>query len=605
VLGAPRWNRTRVTFAAAAVLIVAQLGVRWALLADSYFRQDDYEFIARAAEQLPGWEYLMRSHGGQLMPGGFAIAWLLTRFSAYDWGVTGAVTLLMQALASLAVLRMLRVLFGDRPAILIPLAIYLFTPMTLTSTAWWAAALNSIPLQIAIAMAVAAHVRYVRTGEGGYAWRTAGWILFGLAFFVKAAVLPFLLLAVTSAYLLGNEGAWPRTLMITLRRHWRAWALYGALLPVYALVYALQLVNTSRTDVGAPSGTAISDFASAWLGKTAPVTMVGGPGRWFPGSFGDYAVAAPPQAMVAVAWAVIIAVVALTVWFRRRAWRAWPILIGWLVAADMMPVVLGRMPALAGNIYGIETRYLADAAPVLALCLALACIPLRGEQAPYRRPLPVGWLHPSTVGVLIAVQVSVALWSTFAYLDKTSPKPAQDYLGNARATLAIAPNDAVVFDRSVPQYLTWQMTGPYAQTSHLLAPLARPELRAAIRSPRPGEKPFIFDDQGRLRPAAVVGTPAGLPGKCWPSAQGGYTLPIAPPRTGDRWVVELSYLSGTPGRVQVSYGGPAVEVPLRSGLRRVYIPIQGRGPNVVIKPESAIPGLCVGGVTVGSPVAAP
>jgi hypothetical protein len=588
----------------AAVLIVAQLGVRWALLADSYFRQDDYEFIARAAEQLPGWDYLMRSHGGQLMPGGFAVAWLLTRISAYDWGITGGVTLLLQALASLAVLRMLRVLFGDRPAILAPLTIYLFTPMTLTSTAWWAAALNSIPLQIAIGMAVAAHVHYIRSGEFRYAWRTAGWILFGLAFFLKAAVLPFLLLAVTSAFLLGNEGAWPRMLIVTLRRHWRAWALYGALLPVYALVYALQLVNTSRTDVGAPSGTAVSDFASTWLGKTAPVTMMGGPGRWFPGTYGDYAVAAPRQAMIAVAWAVIIAVVALTVWFRRRAWRAWPILLGWLVAADMLPVVLGRMPALAGNIYGIETRYLADAAPVLALCLALACIPLRGEQAPYRRPLPVGWLHPSTIGVLVAIQVSVALWSTFAYLDKTSPKLARDYMGNARATLAIAPGDAVVFDRGVPPYLTWQLTGPYAQTAHVLAPLARPEMRDAVRSPRPAEKPFVFNDKGRLVPAAIVGRPAGLPGKCWPQAQGEYTLPVAPPGNGDRWVVELSYLSGTPGRVEVSYGGAEVEVALRSGLRRVYIPVRGRGPNVVITPVNAIPGLCVGGVTVGSPVAA-
>jgi hypothetical protein len=586
----------------ACALIVAQLGVRWALLADSYFRLDDFEFVARAAEQRPGWGYLMRSHGGQLMPGGFALAWVLTRLSAYDWGITAGVTLLMQAAASLAVLRMLKVLFGFRPAILAPLAVYLFTPMTLTSTAWWAAALNSLPLQIAIGMAVGAHVTYIRTGEFRYAWRTAGWIVFGLAFFVKAAVLPFLLLAVTSAFLLGSEGAWPRTLIATLRRHRRAWALYGGMLAGYAVVFTVQLANTSHTNVGAPGGDAISDFASAWLGKTAPVTMVGGPGRWFPGTYGDYAVAAPRQAMILVAWAVVIAVVALTVWFRRRAWRAWPILLGWLVVADMAPVVLGRMPALAGNIYGIETRYLADAAPVLALCLALACIPLIGERYPYRRPLPVGWLHPSTIGVLVVGYMCVALWSTFAYMDKTSSKPARDYMGNARATLAIAPSDAVVFNRGVPPFLTWQGPGPYSQSSHVLAPLARPDMRAAIRRPQAAEKPFIFNNKGRLVPATVVGTRAGLPGQCWPLVQGGYTIPAAPPPNSNAQVVELSYLSGVSGRIRVSYGGAATEVPLRTGLRRVYIPIQGRGPNVVITPENAMPGLCLGGVTVGTPI---
>jgi hypothetical protein len=613
---APIWNQTRVVLTVAAALIIVHLGVRWAILADSYFRQDDFEFVARAAERLPGWGYLMRSHSGQLMPGGFAIAWVLTRISAYDWGLTGAVTLLMQAAAALAVLRMLRVVFGDRPAILAPLTIYLFTPMTLTSTAWWAAALNSLPLQAAIGMAVAAHVRYVRTNEFRYARAAFVWTVVGLAFFVKAAVLPFLLLAVTSAYLIDAAGTgrtvgWPRALFTTLRAHRRAWALYGAVLPVYAVVFAVQLAHTSRTSVGSPGGEAVNDFASAWLGKTVPTTLVGGPGRWFVSTAGDYAVAAPAQVMIAAAWCVVIGVIGLSVWFRRRAWRAWLILVGWLVAADMVPVILGRMPDWAARIYGIETRYLADAAPVFVLCLALACIPLAGEREPYRRQLPEGWLHPSTIGVLTLGFVGVALWSTVTYLGKTDPDQTRDYMANARTALAGAPGSGVIYDGNVPGFMTWQLVGPYAHTSHVLAPLAGPDVRAAMKRRQPAENAVIFDGKGRLVPPAIAGPRVNAPpGRCWPQAGGRYTIPIAPPgkassagsSAGSSWTLDLGYLSGSPGRVRVSYGGPEVEVPLGVGLNRVYIPIEGRGPNVVVTPVSASPGLCLGGVAVGTPV---
>jgi hypothetical protein len=610
---APIWNQTRVVLTVAAALIIAHLGVRWAILANSYFRQDDFEFVARAAERLPDWGYLMRSHAGQLMPGGFAIAWLLTRISAYDWGLTSAVTLLMQAAAALAVLRMLRVVFGDRPAILAPLTVYLFSPMTLTSTAWWAAALNSLPLQAAIGMAVAAHVRYIRTNEFRYARAAFLWTVVGLAFFVKAAVLPFLLFAVTSAFLIdagGSGGAggraaggWPHALLTTLRAHQRAWALYGAALPVYAAVFAVQLVYTSPTSVGSPGGDAINDFASAWLGKTVPTTMVGGPGRWFPSTTGDYAVAAPAQAMIAAAWCVVIGLIVLSVWFRRRAWRAWLILVGWLVAADMVPVILGRMPDWAARIYGIETRYLADAAPVFVLCLALACIPLAGEREPYRRRPPEGWLHPSTIGVLTLAYVGVALWSTISYIGKTNPDLTRDYMTNARAALAGAPGSGVIYDRNVPGFMTWQMVGPYAHTSHVLAPLAGPDVRAAMKRRQPAENAVIFDDKGHLVPLAVSGPRVNVaPGKCWPQVGGRYTMPVAPPGKASSWTLDLGYLSGAPGRVRVSYGGPEVEVPLGVGLNKVYIPIEGRGPNVVITPASVPPGLCLGGVAVGTPV---
>src|SRR5205807_1194400 len=71
----------------------------------------------------------------------------------------------MRALAGLALLRALRTLFGNRMALLLPLAVFLFTPIALTDLSWWAVGCQAVPVQLALAMAVDQHVRYIRTGR--------------------------------------------------------------------------------------------------------------------------------------------------------------------------------------------------------------------------------------------------------------------------------------------------------------------------------------------------------------------------------------------------------------------------------------------------------
>src|SRR5215471_11795597 len=138
------------------------------------------------------------------MIGPRAIAWLLVRASLYDWKLASGVVLVLQACASLAALRVLRTLFGNRPVILLPLAVYLLTPLTIAGLGWMTAALESVPLQLATFMAINAHVCYVRSGHLRHLAAAAGWVAFGLAFFEKALVLPLLLLAITAAFFAGD-----------------------------------------------------------------------------------------------------------------------------------------------------------------------------------------------------------------------------------------------------------------------------------------------------------------------------------------------------------------------------------------------------------------
>lgn len=596
---------------AALVLVAVHLGWRIAVLRDAYFRQDDFEYVARAMEHPFGWEYLTRSHSGQLMPGGFALVWVLTRISAYDWMLTGAVTLLLQAAAALATLRMFQVLFGRRPAILVPLAVYLFTPMAVPAFAWWAAALNAVPLQIALPMAVTAHVRYVRTGDLRAALAAAGWIVLGLAFFLKAAAIPILLLAVTSAYLtFGADAAerpvWPRSILLTLRRHRPAWTLYGIVLAVYIPLYLVSLGSASGTSAG-PTADDTATFAGRWLGRTFAVTAVGGPGEWFTVKTGDYAVADPSTTTVVVAWTVIAAVVLITSWFRRCGWRSWAIMLGWLIGVDVLPVIFGRLTSFFAPILGLEARYLADVAPVLTLCLALAAIPIAGEPAPYRRPPPVGWLHPATVGAVTAGYVGLAMWSTYGYLVAVDSGQVRGYMDNARTTLAKAKAGQTIYDQWVPHYVYWGLAGEYAHTRHALAPLARPALRPAMLgagAAAPSENPMTFDEAGRLRPVTVVGAQADAgPGRCLPQLGGVVNVPLNPPGAGGAWTAQIGYLSARPLRMRLEYGGRPVDVTLRNGLGQVTVPVRGRGPRLVMTPLGPSAGVCVGKVVVGAPTA--
>ena len=106
--------------------------------------------------------------------------------------------MVLQLLASLALLRALYVILGWRPVLLIPLTFALFTPLAVPGFAWWAAALNSLPMLAALAWVCADAILLVRTGNQRYA--VTGVLVYfgGLLFFEKAAVIPFVAFAVAA-----------------------------------------------------------------------------------------------------------------------------------------------------------------------------------------------------------------------------------------------------------------------------------------------------------------------------------------------------------------------------------------------------------------------
>ena len=319
-------------------LVAGQLGWTAALLAHSYFRQGDFLLLDRALREGLGWKYLMWMTGGHLMPFGLAITWALARISLYNWLLAGTVVMVLVAVASLAMLRMLLTVFARpsgtaRAAILFPFTVYLFGPLSAGAVAWLSVALRVLPLQFAMFMAIDAHVRYVRRGRPRALAAAAVWLALGMAAADQGALVPMLLFALTVAYFV------PGRLRDAAGRaavtYWRAWTLYGALLAAYCVIFFIQLAASGLPVQGPGQAGSLYRFAGTLFGTAALPGFLGGPWQWLASG---YAQAAPPATLEFLSWVLAALVVVASCFFRTNAWRAWAILLGWIVAAGIMPV---------------------------------------------------------------------------------------------------------------------------------------------------------------------------------------------------------------------------------------------------------------------------
>ena len=261
--------------AAAVALIVGHLAVRSVLAFGGYFYWDDLILVGRAGTQpLLSAGYLLNDHDGHLMPAAFLLGGLITRLAPLVWTWPALSMVVLQLVASLALLRALHVILGWRPVLLIPLCFALFTPLAVPSFAWWAASLNYLPMLAALAWVCGDAVLLVRTGNRRYA--VTGVLVYfgGLLFFEKSAVIPFVAFGV--AALLHHVGGGRHA----LRRVWRSgatlWVPTLVLTAGWAVVYVVA-VDQQRWS---------SDLPMTWELLRRSVThgivpgLIGGPWQW-------------------------------------------------------------------------------------------------------------------------------------------------------------------------------------------------------------------------------------------------------------------------------------------------------------------------------------
>ncbi|MEU4315829.1 hypothetical protein [Nocardia sp. NPDC024068] len=596
----------RTVIVIALVGIAAQLVLRGLVLAHGYFYWDDLILAGRAGS-LPLYapELLLHEHDGHFMPLAFAVSWLVTAIAPLEWGAAAAVTLLMQAAASLAVLRLLLVLLGPRRTMLVPLLFYLFGPLTLPAFAWWSAALNALPLQFALAWVAADALRLDRTGARRYAVSGVLVSAVALLFFEKAVVVPFVAFAVVVlARYVDGRGPGFRAV---LRRGSVLWAGAAVVLAGWAVAY-YAVVGLTHGEGGS------GDIASmlpraAWAGVVT--ALLGGPWgweRWVPSA--PWAVA--PDWTVWAAWGLVLVAVVWTIRARRVVWPVWVAAAVYLPAVQI-PVVLMRAGPNTVDELMMSLRYLADASVVLTAAGALLlrafaptgtgvagpggeAEPARAAGAPatwWRGPLPV-----AAVAVAVAFVLS-SLWSTYSFTRIWSESPTKTYVTNATAEFARW-DGAPLLEQEVP----WTVLNPTAypdnEASRVLSPVTPPgafaEATGHLR---------MITDTGEFAEARVWWNRGIEPGPdpgCGYRIAGGAPVRLAldGPMIAHEWTAQLNYFADRDGEIAVGFdSGHKAAVPLRAGLNTVYVRIAGSGSALLV--QSRTPGLqvCIGTGPVG------
>ncbi len=408
----------------AVALIALQLVIRSVLAFAGDFYWDDLILVGRAGTgDLLSAQYLFDDHDGHVMPGAFLLAGAITLAAPLQWFGPALSLIVLQALASAALLRALYVILGWRPALLVPLTFALFTPLTVPAFAWWAAGLNSLPMQAALAWVCADAILLVRTGNRRYAV-TGVLVFFGsLLFFEKSAVIPFVAFAVTAllAWVSGEpvRQVWHRGL--------RLWVGLLAVTVAWIGVYLL-VVDQQRWTL---------DLSMTWDLWWRSVThgivpgLAGGPWawqRWAPAS----PWATPTVTVMVAGWLVLAAAVAVSMYRKERIGPVWLAAAGYAVACQV-PIYLMRSSQFTALELAQTLRYLADLVVVLALLAAVAF------GAPNRDSARRLDASPARSAVVVAVAVAFlvsSLYSTVTFLRAWQDSPVPAYLANVRAGMA-------------------------------------------------------------------------------------------------------------------------------------------------------------------------
>lgn len=592
-------RRGNLVLLAALGMIAAQLAFRGWAVGGSWFQFDDVVFISRLYDQPWSWDLVGHGYAGHLMPAGLSLTWLFVRESPLGFAPYAVTLVLLQALASVGFLLLLRSLFGVRWGILPPLAFYLFSTITLNSFIWWAAGINQLALQVALGWGLLAHVAYLRTRRLRWAITTAVVMILCLTFYEKVLLTYGAIAIVTLAYFTSGP---------VRQRLGQVWSRYraGLLIHVgcgaaYLAVYAAYGLSLPDSSVGGsvPYAGLIGNLVGrAWL-----PAMFGGPleYRVLSGPF-QLVDPADPLYLAAVLGAIAFVLHVDRVNLRSR--RAWMLPV-FFVLCDIALVGAARASVIGATI-GLEFRYISELGLVTPLAIALATMPVRGadesvEPRPDVAPSPFLASRESVAFASVLV-CGLALMSSLRFVDHwRGSEESRTYFGNAGRTLGTPEDPTPLVNVGVPQYLMWGFDYPHNTNRYVLAMFHQRMTFPSVAQ----DDLFVVDDNGSVRSVSVapVVTTEGPAQGCVERLKPGHsvTLFLSSKVKGKDWWARLPYGTTKPATVTISAGDTTHEVTLKPGLRNLYFNAEGTFDEFTI--SEARPGswICVGNATFGFP----
>ncbi|MBP2329974.1 hypothetical protein JOF56_010359 [Kibdelosporangium banguiense] len=568
-----------VTIAAILVAGIPFVLHAWVLFT-GYFGHDDFVVLYRAAGKGPfDPAYLFQDYNGHIKPGTFLIAWLVTAIAPLSHTVAVIPLLAMQLAASVLLWRLLARVFGHRWPVLLPFAVFTFSPLIAFPTLWWAYGMELLPLLVTMFGALGSHVKYLETGERRRIWFTVIWSVAGMAFYEKAVLFVALLAGIT--LLLAPAGQ----RLAALKQHWRVWLVQGVLTALYLVIY---ITSTATPVRDSPlSVQAVAELARRTVVDTFVPGVLGGP--WTNSSFGG-AISTPSLTLRLVAAGLAIAIIIFGVLAgRSRAVLAWVLLLGY-VAVDLALVITTRLHQV-GPLIGNDPRYIADAVPIAVLCGAFAFLKPGGTETGLRRPLVIG---------LVALLGASATFSFLQLAPGLKFAQSRQYVDTARAGLEANPG-ITLYDTPVPREIMHEWFVEDGKASRVIGLLPGPP-----KFDQPAETMWALDDTGTPKKVTGIKEPAiGRPGpydKCGYAV--GYqtaTIPLNR-RVDHHSLLRMEYYSTGKGPVTIRLGKATQDVYFPDGLHVLYIVVEGGFDRVDINRATPVDPMCVVNVQVGAPL---
>jgi len=583
---------------AALLMCAAQLGFRaWAVFG-AWFQFDDFYFLSRAMDPHFGLDDLFSNYGGHLMPGGYLATWLDLKLAPFSFTPVAAELLALQALADAGALVFLFSAFGRRPGVLPPLAIYLFTVVSLPALVWWAAGINQLPFLAAIWWAGWTHLRYLRSRRIGWAVATMAITAVSLCFTEKSLLVFVLFGFLALGYF--ATGPLAQRLQSVWTTYRTAVVLYGAIAVAYVGLYVWRGLALGA---GAGQQQSVGQVALNLVVHSYATGILGGPLHWAPLSVID-SLADPNELVIGVAVLAIAGLVYATWRSYRRSLRAW--LLPAIVLVADVAILAGGRSALGPNL-ALEYRYLTELAALSAIALGLAVMPLRGatESAEPAEPTPL-LSRGALVGTATVLVAALGTVSSFQYAhDWQSKHDSKDFFAGVEASLRTFDHPVPMVDVGVPQFLLWGYSWPYNSTSHVLR-------RYADRITYPdivNDSIYGLGDDGTIQPVAIsavrrsqVNGNATCP---YPASAGGVTVPLNGPFIGTNWWVHLTYDSPGSAPLHVHVGTDDYDVTVEKGLHSLFFradaPATGRGVRTIVLSDAPAH-FCVSDAELGTPV---
>jgi hypothetical protein len=587
------YSRHRVVLAGAALIIV-QLAFRGWALAGSWFQGDDFPFMSRIMNW-PLKEALVEPYAGHLMPAGFLLSWLNHQISPLNWALPAGELLVMQAVASAGCLAFLVSAFGPRAGVLPPLAVYLFSVISLPAFIWWAAGVNQMPLQMAFFWGLFTHLAYLRTRRVRYAVATMLITLFSLAFYEKTLLLFPVFAIFTLAYF--AKGDIVERLRMIWARYRFAVVTYVLVAVAYTLVYVLWGLNFSVAEANKHPLGPIALRVAVWGFGTG---ILGGPLSWRqPNDL--FSLAEPSELVVIIACIVLSAIGLEMVRTRTRAKRAW-LIPGFLLVSDILLVVAGRS-GLVGPLIAEDYRYQTELAGAAAVALGLSLLPLLGavESAAPKRASAF-FDKPKRVAAATVVVAGLGVVSSLQYtLHWQGSHGTREFFNNVERGLTARTTRVPLIDGSVPGYVVSPLGGPdLGRTSHMLRMFSDRTRYRTVAT----DRLFVIGESGEVAPVVIPPVREEKPGP----ARCGYVvrdstvrIPLNGPVFGAGWWMRIGYMADGDSPVTVTAGERSHRTWVYKGFHSLYFDAAGRFDSIEVSGLKNGVTMCTDEVSLGMP----